>query len=53
MTKMQGEELAGKAEQQCTAVTAARREETIDGEDQELLALIEKRKKHGQKKRPK
>ena len=35
--------------EQSTAVTAARNEETIDGKDQEFLALIERRK-NGQKR---
>ena len=37
--------------EQLTAVTVACKEETIDSKDQELLALIERRKKkHGQKR---
>ena len=43
-TKMSGEESTGEAEQQDTAVTAAHKEETIDSEDQELVALIETEK---------
>ena len=40
----QREELAGEAKQLHTAMTAAHRGETIDSENQELLALIKKRK---------
>ena len=43
-TKRQREDLAGEAEQQHKAMTAAHREDTIDSKDQELLALIENRK---------
>ena len=50
---MSGEESTGEAEQQHTAVTAAHREETIDSEDQELVALIETEKIWTEKARPK
>ena len=44
-TATQRGEMVGDAEQQqLTAMTAAHREETIDSKDQELSALIEKRK---------
>ena len=36
--------------EQFKAVTVECKEETIDSKDQELLALIERRKKHGQKR---
>ena len=50
-TKTRREELAGETEQQHTAMTAAQREETIDSKDQELLALIEKRKNMDRKEK--